>query len=208
MGDIKPMFPLSNVVFPYMLLPLHIFEERYRRLMRELTQSDGDGEFGVVLISRGSEVGGGDHRMAVGSLVRLLDSEELDDGRWVAIAAGTRRIRVSRWLDDDPYPRAEIEVIEDGSGSEEAVKLKDEVQRKVRRTAAMQAELGRGGPPVDIELSHDPVVASFQACAVSPIGPLDAQELLEIDSAEGRLRRLLDMLQEEAATLELQLGGG
>lgn len=206
MTDVRPMFPLSNVVFPYMLLPLHIFEDRYRAMMRDL--QDGDGQFGVVLIDRGSEVGGGDVRTSTGTLVRLLDSEELDDGRWVAVTAGTRRIRVERWLEDDPYPWAEVVEVEEPEAGDEAAKQRDEVQRLVRKVAAMQAELGVAGPPVDFELSTDPIVASYQACAVSPIGPLDGQRLLEIDPPEARLRQLADLLADHITTLDFQLAEG
>jgi Lon protease-like protein len=86
MGYRLPMFPLSNVVFPYMLLPLHIFEERYRALMVDL-QDEVEPEFGVVLIERGWEVGGGDERADLGTVVRLLDAEEIEGGRWVAVTA-------------------------------------------------------------------------------------------------------------------------
>lgn len=200
------MFPLSDVVFPYMLLPLHIFEERYRTMMKDLRA--GDGHFGVVLIARGSEIGGGDQRNHTGTLVRLLDSEELDDGRWVAVTAGTNRIRVERWLEDDPYPRAEVEVIEDPPAGEDADKQRLEVQRLVRKVAAMQAELGVPGPPVDFELSVNPLIASYQACAVSPISAFDGQRLLEIDPPEARLRHLADLLGEHVTTLGLQLAEG
>ena len=61
-----PMFPLGTVLLPSVLLPLHIFEERYRTLIRDVL--DADREFGVVLIERGSEVGGGDTRSSVGTL--------------------------------------------------------------------------------------------------------------------------------------------
>ena len=63
------MFPLSTVLFPQAGLPLHVFEERYRTLMAECL--DGDGEFGVVLIARGSEVGGGDQRVDIGTVARI-----------------------------------------------------------------------------------------------------------------------------------------
>ncbi len=67
MGYTLPMFPLSNVVFPYMLLPLHIFEDRYRALMADL-QDVTEPEFGVVLIERGWEVGGGEERAEANEL--------------------------------------------------------------------------------------------------------------------------------------------
>ena len=98
------MFPLGSVLFPSLVLPLHVFEERYRTLMRHVL--DGDHEFGVCLIERGSEVGGGDFRSGIGTVATVQEAAELPDGRWAVVTVGTRRIRVERWLDDDPYPRA------------------------------------------------------------------------------------------------------
>src|SRR5688572_31807327 len=104
-----PMFPLGGVLFPYAVLPLHVFEPRYRALTEACLT--GDGQFGVVLIERGSEVGGGDTRFQVGTVARIVEAARLPDGRYVLAAVGTERFRVQRWLPEDPYPRAEIEMI-------------------------------------------------------------------------------------------------
>ena len=74
------MFPLGSVLFPSAYLPLHVFEERYRQLVRDCLA--GNGEFGVVLIERGSEVGGGDVRTEVGTVARIVEVTEFDDGRF------------------------------------------------------------------------------------------------------------------------------
>lgn len=207
MGYKLPIFPLSNVVFPYMLLPLHIFEERYRALMSDL-QGVEDPEFGVVLIERGWEVGGGEERADLGTAVRLLDAEEIEGGRWVAVTAGTRRIRVTRWLPDEPYPVAEVEDVKDLEAGEEGGTLRAAAYQAVRKVAALQAELGEPGAPLDFELANDPAIASYQACALSPIGPLDAQKLLVMDDPTSRLWELTEMLHEHISSLELQLAQG
>jgi hypothetical protein len=207
MGYTIPMFPLSNVVFPFMLLPLHIFEERYRALMTDLQDLD-EPEFGVVLIERGWEVGGGEERASLGTVVRLLDSEEIEGGRWVAVTAGIRRIRVKRWLPDAPYPMAEVEDVKDLEVSDEGESLREAARWAVRKVAALQAELGEPGAPLDFDLAPDPAVASYQACALSPIGPLDAQRLLVMDDPTARLWELTEMLHEQIESLELQLATG
>ena len=207
MGYTIPMFPLSNVVFPYMLLPLHIFEDRYRALMADLHNTD-EPEFGVVLIERGWEVGGGEERASLGTVVRLLDAEEIEGGRWVAVTAGTRRIRVNRWLPDAPYPMAEVENVKDLEASDEGEELLKAAYYAVRKVAALQAELGEPGVPLDFELATDPAVASYQACALSPIGPLDAQRLLVMDDPIARLWELTELLHEQIESLELQLAAG
>src|SRR5688500_16539615 len=112
------MFPLGTVLFPSMLLPLHVFEPRYRQLTAECIEHDR--EFGVVLIERGHEVGGGDSRTSVGTLARIVQAQPFPDGRWALAAVGTSRIRVVEWLPDDPYPRAELEPLPDDPASDGA----------------------------------------------------------------------------------------
>ena len=99
-----PMFPLSAVLFPHASMPLHVFEPRYRALMRDCLE--GDSRFGVVLIERGSEVGGGDQRSAVGTRGVIARAAELPDGRWVLEVRGEAVVEIDQWLPDDPYPLA------------------------------------------------------------------------------------------------------
>ena len=104
------MFPLGSVLLPGGLLPLHVFEPRYRQLVIDcLAADDGDPEFGVTMIERGWEVGGGDERTNVGVVARMVQVDALDDGRYALVAVGTRRIRVNAWLPDDPYPLADVD---------------------------------------------------------------------------------------------------
>ncbi len=100
------MFPLGTVLFPGGALPLHVFEPRYRSMMDEAMK--GDRRFGVVLISRGSEVGGGDQRVDVGTETRIDEAQQLADGRWVLVATGVQRVSVASWLPEDPYPAAMV----------------------------------------------------------------------------------------------------
>lgn len=198
-----PMFPLGNVLVPHALLPLHVFEDRYRAMMRDVL--DGDREFGVVLIEKGQEVGGGDVRGDLGTIARVLDAEELDDGRWGVVSAGTRRIRVRRWLRDDPYPRAEVELLDDGVPGPDAHELVDEVRQRLGRLLARAAELGDEVPPATTEISDEPMVASYHATALAPIGPYDAQRLLALDDPEDRLAALLTVFDEIDEELDLRL---
>src|SRR5438045_6955857 len=101
------MSPLGTVLFPSLFLPLHVFEPRYREMTRVCLE--GNREFGVVLIERGSEVGGDDVRTLVGTVARIVEASELDDGRWMLATVGVRRLRVRAWLEDDPYPRADVD---------------------------------------------------------------------------------------------------
>jgi Lon protease-like protein len=203
-----PMFPLGTVLFPHAVLPLHIFEERYRALVETCLR--GDGRFGVVLIERGYEVGGGDTRFDVGTVARIVEAARTPDGRYLLATVGTERFRIKRWLDDDPFPRAEIDVIgEPKRVASDAAARRAEVQKLLGRVLAMSAELGERSAPVDAaQLDDDPVRASFEAAAVAPIGPLDAQRLLEVDDPKLRFDTLEALLVDTAEVLELRLAGG
>ena len=196
-----PMFPLGTVLFPYGLLPLHVFEPRYRLMTRHVLE--GDQEFGVVLIERGSEVGGGDTRFDVATIARVVQAGELPDGGYALATVGMRRVRVVRWLDDDPYPRAEIAALDNppaGPGAEAARELVVEVFARVA-DVARRIDARVGEPPV---FDPDPLRASYEAAAVAPIGPLDAQRLLRVDDAETRLVLLAGLLEERIVDLRGQ----
>ena len=200
MGDVTiPMFPLSLVLFPGQILPLHIFESRYRTMVEEII--DAGRKFGVVLIERGSEVGGGETRKNVGTLAEIIDSEKSSDGRWLLITKGMKRIQISKWLEDSPYPRAEISFVDD----EESVNCDREEWLKtvnhMRRVLAILAELGDDVSPFSIEISEDPLLGSYEMSSVIPVTPFDSQKLLEADSVKKRcdlLKELLLNLEETA----------
>jgi ATP-dependent Lon protease len=193
------MFPLGTVLFPTEFLPLHVFEPRYRALARDCLA--GDGEFGVVLIERGHEVGGGDVRTDVGTIARIIESAELPDGRMLLATFGMRRIRVARWLDDDPYPRADVADFREPPAGPAAEARYREVQTLLRRVLALRAELGESVTESTIELADDPGLGSFQASAVAPLGPFDKHLLLCTPTAEERLAVLVRLLAEEADVL-------
>ncbi len=202
------MFPLGTVLVPGMILPLHVFEPRYRQLVRDCLA--GDGEFGVVLIERGSEVGGGDVRTDAGTVARIVQADQTPDGRFAVAAVGVRRVRVLRWLDDDPYPRAELDdwpdpPPADGPAPAAAVTA---VAARLRRAAALCAELGEPAPPLDLTLADDPTVAGYQATAVAPLGPADKQALLTAPSVPERLDVLARLLDERTELLAARLSGG
>jgi Lon protease-like protein len=201
-----PMFPLGNVLLPSTLISLHIFEDRYRALARHCMAADR--RLGVVLIERGREVGGGDVRFNVGTRALIADAVELDDGRWVMILAGEDRVRVRRWLPDDPFPRADVEVCDDRPASAAAADRREELEQLLRRVVAGRVELGDVAAEAAVELSADVAVATWQAVGLAPLGPLDAQRILETDGADERLALVLAMLDEEAVVLAKRLAGG
>ena len=199
------MFPLGVVHFPGIVLPLRVFEPRYRQLTADCLA--GDGEFGVVLIERGWEVGGGDTRFNVGTMTRITDAGMMPDGLIHLRTVGTRRVRVRRWLEDDPYPQADVEDLapcELGAGEHEALAA---AERQVRQALAMRAELAEPAAPFNVELDDDPSVALFQLAALAPVGPVDHQRLLEAEDPAVLLALLDDLVSEEIAVLASRLAG-
>ncbi len=181
-----PMFPLGTVLLPGEILPLQVFEPRYRSMMADCL--DGDGRFGVVLIERGSEVGGGDQRMDVGTIATIERYERYDDGRFGVLAVGGERLRVAEWLTDAPYPRAEIQFWPDESFDPADTPLLD------RATVAVADSLHPSeAMPALVDI---PSLASHQLVARAPIGPYDRHLLLAEPGPAARLRRLLTVLAE------------
>ena len=201
-----PMFPLGSVLLPSTLISLHVFEDRYRALARHCMA--GDRRLGVVLIERGSEVGGGDVRFDVGTRAVIADAVELDDGRWILVLVGEDRVRVRRWLPDDPYPRAEVVVCEDAPAGPEASGRRDDLERVLRQVLEHKAELGEGAGAGPVEISADPALATWQAVGLAPLGPLDAQRVLGTDGVGERLEMVVALLEDEASVLAQRLAGG
>ena len=201
------MFPLSTVLYPHVAINLHLFEPRYRALGRDL--SAGDGRFGVVLISRGSEVGGGEERYEIGTKARVTEALELPDGRWQMIAHGEERIRVSTWLPDDPYPVALVQQLPDMlPEAEPAAQLRQRAERAVKRALALKAELDEPAHSASVVISSDPVRAGYELAAVAPVTTQDHQRLLEAESAYARLALVADLATEAGDALMARLAQG
>ncbi|WP_373877446.1 LON peptidase substrate-binding domain-containing protein [Herbiconiux flava] len=197
----SPMFPLGSVLFPFMPIPLRVFEPRYLTMVGRLLDEDEPGfEFGVVLIERGPEAGGGDERASVGTMARLVSVAAGADGLLI-VGLGTRRFTVERWIDEDPYPRAELSMLPDLEWSEELAALRAEAEAVVRRAIARVTESESGSESGsqsedDIELSEDPGTAVWQLAAIAPLGEYDRYTLVKSTSMEDLLRRLIGLVLE------------
>lgn len=201
------MFPLGTVLFPTLVLPLHVFELRYQALVERCLEAD-DPEFGVVMIERGSEVGGDDARSSVGTVARIVESKRFDDGRWAVVAAGVRRLKVIEWLADDPYPRADVQDWPDTGSVLDLAAPYEAVVRALRRALALSVELGDRAAPATVELASDAVTGSYQAAALAPLGPLDQQRLLSVGGTGERLGLLVELLDDAVVFLEQRLASG
>lgn len=206
-----PMFPLGSVLLPGMILPLHVFEPRFRVLVDTVLLSDSK-EFGVVLIERGSEVGGGDTRTVVGCVAGVTEVARAPDGRVGLTAVGLRRLRVEEWLEDDPYPRALVrdwpDDPRDGDAGEpdgDVESALDEVVVTLARLNTMAARLGLADGSALPELSSDPHQRVYQAATISPLGALDRQRLLAARDLGTRVTLLRELLGEQEILLQAEI---
>jgi Lon protease-like protein len=208
------MFPLESVLLPGALLPLHVFEERYRIMTGECLE--GDRTFGVVLIERGREVGGGDVRVDFGTTAWIEEAAEFSDGRYVLACRGVARLRVVEWLPDDPYPVAVVEVMDDGAPAE-AAKI-TRAEECVRRAWALLSELGADSP-LDLAVPGSSLTADRAAsarpandvwtwCALAPLTALDQLHLLRVEGHAERLDLLCELSDAVAEDARGMLTGG
>jgi uncharacterized protein len=215
---ILPVFPLGTVLFPGLVLPLHIFEERYRSLVRELvaTTDDRPQEFGVVTLRRGleahttAEAEGGppaDDRPVtaaelydVGCTAELRQVTELPDGRFDIVTVGRRRFKIADVSSEStPYLTADVEWLPEPAGREEvADRLAPRVLALFRQYLTL---IGSDDSDVGEQLPDDPTVLSHLVAATAALTVEDRQRLLAAPDTAARLRSELSLLTREAALL-------
>jgi hypothetical protein len=199
------MFPLGSVLFPTAVLPLQVFEPRYRKLVADVIAADN--RFGVTLITRGSDVGGNDERTDVGTIGEIVRIGESEDGRILLVIVGRERVSVVDWLDDDPYPRASVEPFP-GGGEADVAAAVDSAAAAYRRLIALAVEMGAIGQSLDLDLPDDPLEASWLLCGAAPLGPFDQQRLLSTANTDDRMALLERMLGEQLQDLRSVLDNG
>lgn len=204
-----PLFPLERVVlFPGMLLPLHVFEERYKMLVGTCQLTDK--LFGVVLVARGREVGDPSPRpVQVGCTTRILDVQRLTDGRMNVMTVGEHRFRLlgdpDVGTDGFLVGQTEITTVEDDP-SDVPPGLVREVSARFSSYLADLTRLIGKDAAADLPISaNDPVSLSFQVGGALKVHPRERQELLERNDTAGRLRLELQLLRRETQTLHLML---
>jgi Lon protease-like protein len=177
------MFPLGMVVFPFQVAGLVVFESRYRQLLEDVAESQ---TFGTCLISRGSEVGGGDERTNVGTLVRVVDQCTLPTGEQLLRVEGGPRIGIRQWLEDAPYPRAEVEFLDTSPDIEE--QALEALTSAVRAVRALQSEIEMDGCATGpMELATNTEKRAWQLCAYAPLNALDQFKVLSSPSMAARV---------------------
>jgi uncharacterized protein len=205
MSEMLPLFPLSTVLFPGMRLPLNIFEERYRRLVRDLKEGPEPRRFGVVAIRKGRETGadaieGIESLFEVGCVAAVRQLSERPDGRFDLQTVGTERFRLLSLDRSLPYFRGEIEPLPDkpGDGREEPVV--ERVQAGFREY--LNALADRGGGVISVaDLPDEPLLLSYVIAAAMIIDQPDRQGLLAAPDAVARLKAERSLLARETAML-------
>ncbi len=203
MSEMLPLFPLGAVLYPGMLLPLRIFEERYRQLVRDLLDGPEPRRLGVIAIRKGRETGiDGVHSLyEIGCTATVRRVDRHDDGRFDIVTVGTERFRL-RGLDETRlYLQGEVEMLAeepvDPAAAEPAVRVAQAAFREY-----LDALTEWGGAIVRLEdLPDEPTLLSFIIAAAMVIDLPERQALLGESDTLGRLARQRAMLSRETAML-------
>ena len=216
-----PLFPLHVVLFPHLPLPLHIFEERYRAMTRDLLspRSRYDARFVVAMITEGRESHDRPTSHAVGTVCEVRSVSELPDGRFRLLAVGVERVALGETDTTGPYAVVEATALPEIEGDGAARLLQpaqsalDAYLETVKRYVASAASVGRDSKEIQdvaasldqvlqpIQLPPDPLAASYAIGGVLQIELTRKQQLLELPDAATRLRAEIDLLRREAHLL-------
>jgi Lon protease-like protein len=202
--ELLPLFPLNTVLFPSMVLPLHIFEERYKLMINTCLAQDKP--FGVVLIYSGPEIGGSAIPHSAGTVARIANWEWLPDGRMNIITVGERRFRILEYANNSelPYLVGSVEYWDDEPDEfPDLSKLVGDVSHNFVDYLTLIMSLADQVLPVSqLRLPNDPSMLSYHIASNLQIDVNEKQDLLEEPSAVARLQRELVLLRREGGFLQ------
>jgi len=204
MSETLPMFPLNTVLFPGVVVPLQVFEDRYRALIHHLLREPNPAArlFGSVGIREGYEVGdhGAQSLFRVGCRLQLTEVAANPDGTFDIEAVGRDRIRIQGLDTSGPFP--ESSVVELPTGHRPVTDVV--VERALATFHAFRfAVSGLREDPHPGNLPHDPDYLSWTLAAVAPLPMPDRQSLLECDDTEERLIMVTDLLRAELRAMNV-----
>ena len=198
------LFPLNAVLFPHMPMALHIFEDRYRAMMRDCLEQGTT--FGVIAIREGREIGPSAEPFQVGTLAQLRAADPLPDGKYNIVIVGASRFHVETLSRELPYLTGTVNYLLDApaspGASNQALRLKERFRDYVKILSALQRDAQR----TDVELPDDPELLSYLVAAALQVSVAERQRLLEIDSTDERVQARLTILRRERILLENMLG--
>jgi Lon protease-like protein len=204
MEEMLPLFPLGTVLFPGMVLPLQVFEERYRQMVSDLLGRPEPRELGIIAIRKGGEVGTENLRELhdIGCVARVRELEPQPDGRYSLVVVGARRFRLLRADDTLPYLRGDVEELPDEPGDGEIAAEAPTVQAAFRDY--LNALADRAGAVIRIaDLPDEPVLLSYVVAAAMIIDVSERQALLAAPDGLSRLRAERQLLTRERAMLRV-----
>lgn len=190
-----PLFPLHLVLFPGRPLSLHVFELRYRQMLRDCLAADR--RFGVVAIRTGSEVGGRSDIFEVGTIAEITDVDALPDGRANLTTRGVQRFRIDALVPGTAYLKARVQPLEESPSGP------DDLQRASALRALLLPYLAELGAPHELlaRLPVSPQPLAWLAAAALQVEVPDQQRLLEVDSCRTRLDLAVQMLRRETGIM-------
>ena len=203
MSELLPLFPLGTVLYPGLLMPLHIFEDRYRQLLGDLLAGPEPRQFGVIAIRKGREtgVGGVCALYEIGCIATLRQVTEHDDGRFDVMTVGTQRFRLLELDESGPYLRGHVDLIDEESGDEAAAAgAVQSVQVAFR--AYLDALAAQGAVRISVpDLPDEPVLLSYLVASSVIVDLSDRQLLLAEPDALLRLTAERMLLAKEIGIL-------
>jgi Lon protease-like protein len=203
MSETLPLFPLGTVLYPGLVLPLHIFEERYRQLVRDLLDGPEPRRFGVIAIREGRETGvsGISALHDVGCTATLRQVDRYDDGRFDVVTVGTDRFRLLRLNEGQPYLCGELDLLAEATGDEAVAGLAAHAVQEAFR-GYLDALAARGATRISVpDLPDEPVLLSYIVAASMIVEVPDKQVLLAEPDAARRLAAERTLLAKETTML-------
>lgn len=198
MGSLEPLplFPLNTVLFPYARLQLHVYESRYREMLRFCAENDSG--FGIALIRSGHEVGGPSEPFMVGTVARIISAQTFEDGSSIIWVQGQQRFRIRQLDDSRPFLVGQIETVVEMEPDDNPRLNQLVMQARDLLEQYLNGRLAASGMRVaSMELHDDPTVLSFMIANLVHAEPRQKQVLLEMTDTEERLVALLPLLEQQ-----------
>jgi Lon protease-like protein len=181
---------------------LCVFENRYQRLLDDVSDAQ---HFGTSLIARGSEVGGGDERTFVGTMLSIRGQQRMPDGKILVVAEGVSCFAIESWLEDQPYPRAVARerCCDDVMIDPDLLRLAESSVRALRH---LQSEVAADEMfATNCSMADDPWIRSWQLCSMTPMALLDQFKVISLSDPNERLRLLVEICCERYGDYERML---
>ena len=201
-SGVIPLFPLATVVFfPNTLLPLHVFEPRYRQMVKDII--DGERIIGMVLLKPGWEKSyeGNPEIYSVVGMGRIVNSEPLDDGRFNIVLYGLKRVKIIDIVKDIPYRLARVEILEDVHGTNENIHRERIVDLILRWNGIIGKEHESHLINIDTRLPLENLIDAIASTSVSNV--FEKQELLEEINVQKRAENILTHLEAKVEVISI-----